>query len=202
MDENEKFIELVFGRPTSDLLERKVPKILVNKLRKALQGLKEMGASDDDLRKYGGYWQTGNPIAVWGIASIGEPLKPAPIGYKRATENLRTACDELSHYLNGGAADYVAAPVVKVMKSKVQSQRGSIPKKKIERKKAKDLWDEWMKNPSLHKNKQSFIKLVCAINAKYPVDVKTARNWFNEFRGEASIEWEERFGKKYLIPEK
>lgn len=152
------FVEWLIDRmKDGSPVERRVPKILKDRFNSAVFRYWEMGTADElmelrardasNLRKC---------ISVWGIHNTDAhvpnlDLRPFPPGYQEAAKALRDVCDELSHYLNGGAADYCAAPVVDSvtphLNSKKSSVRGKAIRKKDDYNEAKKLWDAWQKPP-------------------------------------------------------
>lgn len=202
---NEKFLEWLIDRmKDGSPVERRVPKILKDRFNRALLRYWKMGTKDElmELRaRDASNWR--KRIAVWGVLNTGAPvpdldLRPFPPGYHEAAKELREVCDELSHYLNGGAADYCAAPVIESVKdglnSRKSSIRGSAIRKKDDYAEMKRLWDEWQKNLITYTNKQAFITDVVT---KREVSINIARAWFDRLRPSANAEWEAAYGMKY-----
>lgn len=206
---NEKLIEWLIDRmKDGSPVERRVPKILKDRFNRALFRYGQLRLSKDESMEFRECDASNfrKCIAVWGVLNIGAPvpnldLRPFPPGYHEAAKALREVCDELSHYLNGGAADYCAAPVVDSvtphLNSKKSSVRGKAIRKKDDYAEAKKLWDAWQKPPhDVYCNKQQFIS---DLTEKFQISAITARNWFDRFRPSASPEWEAVYGDKYPI---
>lgn len=148
----------------STIIERGIPKVLADKLRWALVRYKKLDLSANESRelllRYRNNWR--KRIAVWGLDNIGAPvpdldLRPFPIGYEDAVFEMDDACNALSHYLKGGASDYVAADVVLVVKSKQASKNASQLRKAQERIIALEKWKEWQEDPGSYTGKSHFV---------------------------------------------
>ncbi|OGS97717.1 MAG: hypothetical protein A3K04_09655 [Gallionellales bacterium RBG_16_56_9] len=217
---DEKLLDLL--KPGT-IFERGIPKVLADKLRWALVRYKKLGLSADESRelllRYRNNWR--KRIAIWGLDNCGAPvpdldLRPFPNGYDDAVLEMDDACNALSHYLKGGAIDYVAADVVSVIepqvKSKQASRNASKSRKVQERTIALEKWKEWQKDPGSYTSRSHFVSSVQnAVHNKnengevleksrknrWYISERGVENWLKEadFLRAISKEWREKFGR-------
>lgn len=158
---NEKFLEwLIELMKDGPPVERRVPKNLKDRFKRALFRYWKMGTKDElmELRECDAS-NFRKCIAVWGVLNIGAPvpdldLRPFPLGYHEAAKELREVFDELSHFLNGGAEDFCAAPITAIVEGELNS------------KSAKHAADMRHSKPGGSRDKQTKIRLSWA-SGKY-----------------------------------
>ena len=112
---------------TSNITKRRFPKVLADELKEALFVVDKLG-NELAMELLAAFRRNRlKRIAAWGASSIGNPadgLEPFPLEYFQAFERLDGAFRKLHHFRNGGAGDYVAADVDRV----INRQRASQPR--------------------------------------------------------------------------